>query len=519
MATVRTAYEWFLESARAYPELTALRVDAADCSYRQLHLASARVASQVLAEHADRPRRVGVVATRALGTYVAYLAGLRLGAAVVPLNSEFPLARNSVVAAAAGLDVLLSPAETAGYAAELGEAVGMRPIVLAGSEELTWTGSESDLGEPHLADVDDIAYILFTSGSTGAPKGVPIKHSCLSSYLSHVIPHYCAGPGMRVTQMADLTFDLSAYPLFVAWGSGGAVIVPSREDLLEPVRHVVGDRITHWLSVSSVVSLAQQLQNLPPGSMPDLRWSLFLGEPLTVDQARIWYEAAPNSTLENLYGPTEVTISCTAYRLSSEPSEWPEVNGTVSIGGPYPEVECLVVDEAGHRADEGELLLRGPQRFDGYLDRTLNAGRFAYWDGERARIYDGAQELTAAHWYRTGDRVRIVGGELFHLGRIDNQLKICGYRIEPGEIEATLRRHPAVDEAVVVPRAVDGDVELAAAYVGRPAAANELAEYLRNHLPGHMVPSCIARLPEFPRNVNGKVDRPRLTSEAVNWTG
>jgi amino acid adenylation domain-containing protein len=525
MAPARTVDEWLARTCRDHPAQLALRVGGGDFTYEDLDVASTRAASDILDFGLGWPRRVGVIASRTFGTYVAYAATLRLGATVVPLNRDFPLNRNASIVQAAGLDLLVCAAQDSDVAAALGAATGLRWLALPAEHELLARENRrlaGRVGPPGTgADdrADDLAYILFTSGSTGTPKGVPIKHSCVSAYLVHNIPYFQAGPGARITQTSDLTFDLSGFALFVAWGSGAAIVVPGKTDLLEPARHVQENQISHWLSVPSVVSLAHQLQNLPPDSMPTLRWSLFVGEQLTTEQASAWREAAPGSTLENLYGPTEVTISCTSYRLPAQPAAWPVVNGTVPIGRPYPEVECVVVDDDGVESRDGELLLRGAQRFDGYLDPALNRGRFARWDGGRYQPYDGVAELTAEDWYRTGDRVRVEHGELFHLGRLDNQVKVRGYRIEPGDIEAALREHPSVDQAVVVPCVADDGVDLAAAYTGAPVGRDELAELVKSRLPDYMVPEFFVWMGTLPLTVNGKVDRARLTAETLTWTG
>lgn len=517
MASEQSIYQWFLRSARRYPGQPAIIVGGAEFNYRQLHLAAIRAARLMLRAGDGRPKRVGVVVGRNLGTFAGYLGAQRLAAAVVPLNSDFPVARNVAAVQAADLDVLVTPHESRAIGEALAAASGARSVVLPENEPLVGPLAAEPVDHlPYPAMPDDLAYILFTSGSTGAPKGVPIRHASVSAYVEYNVDLYEVGPTSRLALTSDLTFDLSGFALFLAWAGASAIVIPEKPQLLEPAQFVDDYGITHWLSVPSVVSLARQLETLPPDSMPTLRWSLFIGEPLTIDQALAWYEAAPYSTVENLYGPTEVTISCTSYRLPADPASWPSVNGTVPIGAPYPVVECLVVDESGRLSDEGELLLRGVQRFDGYLNPALNAGRFAFWDGATAQPYDGSTELTAEHWYRSGDRVRYQHGELFHLGRVDNQLKVRGYRIEPGDIEAVLRTHPAVNDAVVVPTGNSADeLELAAMYTGRPAGSNELTEYLAERLPAHMVPERFTWLSAFPLNVNGKVDRGRLIADAT----
>jgi amino acid adenylation domain-containing protein len=347
---------------------------------------------------------------------------------------------------------------------------------------------------------DALAYILFTSGSTGRPKGVPITHRNVGAYLRHAIPLYGLGPGARLSHAFELTFDSSVHDLFAAWGSGATLVVAPRKELLDPARHVGERGITHWSSVPSVVSLARRHGLLRPGSMPGLVCSAFMGEQLLRDQAAAWRAAAPNGAIHNAYGPTEATINCAGYRLPDDPAAWPRTaNDTVPIGELYPGVEGLVLDESGRPAASGELLVRGAQRFGGYLDPRDDAGRFAGFDGE------------SAGWYRTGDRVRVEDGRLVHVGRLDRQVKLHGYRIELGEIEVVLRRHPRVRDAAVV---AGGDAGgLHAVYTGAPVDGAELARYVRASLPDYMVPGDFTRADALPLNVNGKVDYRRLTAE------
>ncbi|HET6500051.1 MAG TPA: AMP-binding protein, partial [Amycolatopsis sp.] len=364
------------------------------------------------------------------------------------------------------------------------------------------------------ADERDIAYILFTSGSTGAPKGVRIEHRNVNAYLEHVIPRYEAGPGARFSQFFDLTFDPSVYDMFTAWGSGATLVVPTRNDLLSPVRFVNSRRVTHWNSVPSVISFALRLRKLDPASMPTLRWSLFCGEPLTLQQAAAWQAAAPEAVLENIYGPTEMTVTCVEHRLPRERRDWARpANGTVPIGTVYSGLEAVVLDERGRPAAEGELCLRGPQRFPGYLDPADNTGRFVTFDGELASEHDGSATLTDGHWYRTGDRVGRHDGALVHLGRLDHQVKIRGYRVELGEIEAVLREQPGVADAVVLTFTGEkGEVELLAAYTGDRQDEDDLLAALSRALPGYMVPRTLTAFEAFPLNQNGKIDRRALSS-------
>ncbi|MBG0813146.1 amino acid adenylation domain-containing protein [Planomonospora sp. ID82291] len=505
----RTLHQWFADSAARHGERVALEVGGGRHTYAELEALSRRLAAEIAAACGGPPARVGLYAARSLLAYAGYLAIQRLGAAAVPLNPSAPAARNRAVAAAAGLDLVLADA-------------ALRPPVPPAAT-LAVRLDRLDAPPRTVPDAlpagpDDLAYVLFTSGSTGAPKGVPVRHRSVDAYLSHVVPRYGLGPGCRLSQMFDLTFDLSVFDMFAAWGSGATLVVPAPYDLLKPVAFAAREELTHWFSVPSVVSLAMRLRRLAPGAMPSLRWSLFCGEPLTLRQAGAWRSAAPGSVLENLYGPTELTVSCTQYRLPADPERWPETaNGTVPIGTPYPRAEHLVVDGAGRPAAEGELLLRGVQRFPGYADPGVNPGRFARFDGGAAHDAATAGETVAPDlWYRTGDRVAWHDGVLVHLGRLDQQVKISGHRVEPGEVEAALRGRPGVVEAVVLAvHGPDGEPCLAAACTGTGLDPVALVRGVAEVLPGYMVPRSVTVLDELPLNANGKIDR-RATAAVLD---
>ena len=487
--------EFVAATVRRYPRLLALEVDGKTYTYRELWDLAGRLAHALAA--ATDSERIGLCANRSLRAYAGYLAILRLGRTVVPMNPAFPSARTITVATACGIDTVIVD-ETADPALTADLAVaGIRPYTENGQ-----AGTEPG---PHTPA--PIAYILFTSGSTGRPKGVPLPHSCLIDYVDYVIDRYEIGPGARMSQTFDLTFDPSVFDLFAAWGAGATLVVPRRSELSSPTEFVNRAGITHWFSVPSVAAVARQFGNLAPGSMPSLRWSMFCGEQLTLDQAAAWRAAAPGSVVENTYGPTELTISCSNFRLPRDPAAWPETsNGTVPIGPVYPHLEQLIVDPDGRPAETGELIVRGSQRFAGYLDPADNGGRFVAFDGQTAGDWPLDRPLTAEAYYRTGDLVRQELTGLVHLGRIDRQVKINGYRIELGEIEHALRRHPAVAEAVAL--AVDGSLILF--YVGERLADATVKETIGQTLPRYMVPARVIYLDRLPLNPNGKVDHGQL---------
>lgn len=506
-AVPATLDAWFTRTAHRFADACALEVGGVGLTYGRLAALAEHVAARI--RTAAAPTAVALVASRSVAAYAGYLAALRAGAAVVPLSLDAPPGRGVAMCRAAGAGAVVVDARGAGTGGEVARSLGVPVIDLTG--DLWWDRlPAADAVATPGTGPDDVAYVLFTSGSTGRPKGVPIRHRQLADYLVHCTRRYEIAPGCRVSQTFELSFDPSVFDMFVTWAGGGTLVVPRREEILTPARFVAERRVTHWFSVPSVISLARRLRGLPAASMPDLRWSLFAGEQLTLDQAAAWADAAPRSVVENLYGPTEATITCTAYRLPADRARWPStVNATVPIGRPHPHLEVVVHDGEG-MADEGELWVRGSQRFTGYLDPADDAGAFA----PAASAPAAGPGSGGAAWYRTGDRVHRQDGELVHLGRTDDQVKIGGFRVEPGEVEGVLRSCPGVHDVAVVAVAADdaagGRLELHAAYTGERRGEDELTEHVRHRLPAYMVPAWLHHLPRLPVNANGKVDRRRL---------
>ncbi|MFG3077416.1 AMP-binding protein [Streptomyces sp. NPDC048225] len=494
-----TLWDRFVRTAHHHPGRPALTAGTETLSYERL-LACAETLVARLCADAPAPGRVGLLALRTPATYAAYLAVQRLGAAVVPLNPAAPPGRNETVVRQSGATVVL--ADAAGDAGPAGRAAPVVPVAL------TDAAAGPDIAHLSGPNPSDTAYILFTSGSTGRPKGVVIRHANTDAYLDHAVARTGAGPDSRLSQTFDLTFDPSVFDMFVAWSTGAHLVVPVRDELLDPAGFVARHELTHWFSVPSVVSLAARLRRLAPGTMPTLRWAAFAGEPLTLRQARAWAVAAPAARLENLYGPTELTVTCTGYRLPADPARWPDHrNGTLPIGTAHPGAETLVVDERMRPAEEGELLVRGAQRFPGYLDPADDVDRFAGGDAAAGLTPYNGGPLTDAHWYRTGDRVVRDGDGLVHLGRLDSQVKISGYRVELGEIEQALRSLPGVVDAVVVVRDERAGTVLEAVHTGDGGDPAALSAALHERLPAYMVPRTLLHLPELPLNLNGKTDR------------
>jgi amino acid adenylation domain-containing protein len=354
----------------------------------------------------------------------------------------------------------------------------------------------------------DIAYLLFTSGSTGVPKGVPVTHGNAVYFMNVVSQRYGIRPEDRFSQTFDQTFDLSVFDLFMAWSNGACVYAMSTVDLLSPTRFINKNQITVWFSVPSVPAHMCQRNTLLANSLPSLRWSLFCGEPLLQRSAEMWQQAAPNSVVENLYGPTELTIACFVHRWDPDRSPSLCRNGVVPIGRPYPGLAALVVDEQLNPVPDGEtgeLCVNGPQTTPAYwMAPEITAQRY---------VDLSVSELQTRRFYRTGDLVmKLPDGTYVFLGRADHQIKVLGHRVELGEIEAALRRHPGVEHAVAFgwPVRSHSAQGIVAFISGSVPDIEALLSVARVELPAYIVPHKIHLLDQMPLNANGKVDREKL---------
>jgi len=501
----------FLRGLAIAPHATALRVGERLLSYQELHETALAWAGALLAAD-ERPAAVGVLADKGVTAYAGILAGLYAGTTVVPLNPRFPTARTRRMLEVSGAAALI--ADESGLSA-LAEAYGsgLRVPVLAPGRDGTGGGRFRELplraadaqAAPCPVSPSDTAYVLFTSGSTGQPKGVPISHGSTHHYFQLLDKRYDFHSGDAFSQTFDVNFDCAMFDMFCAWGAGASLHpVPARA--YRDLPGFFAERgMTVWFSTPSAIALTRRMGGLVPDAMPTLRWSLFAGEGLRADDAADWQAAAPRSAVENLYGPTELTVTVTGHRWSAESSPALCGNGLVPIGRLHEGHELVLLDEDGRpgAGPEGELCVTGPQMTAGYLDPEDNPGRFL--------------EHAGRTWYRTGDRVRVLdGGELLYLGRLDAQVQIQGWRVELAEVEHAVRACDGVQDAVAVTRPAHNSAELVVFYTGTPTPGARLAARLRDLLPHGMVPRHFRHVAEFPLNSNRKIDRARLAREALD---
>ena len=508
-----------VEQGRRTPALLALSADGFDLSYGELIDRAGRLAAALAGHGIGRGSRVGILGSRSLIAVEAVLAVAWAGAAYVPLGLTWPEARLDAALIFAGLDAmvvdergraLLTPSLVASTPLLVlpGEAAGSAlpgvpggPVLQLGS-----LPDGADLPEPAALAADDLAYVIFTSGTTGVPKGVMVPTGSVAAYLAALGRRKAMTPEDRASQFTELSFDPSLGEIFVPWGVGASLHVVPAVSRISPVRFIRERRLTIWGSAPAAIAWLRDTRALQPGSLPGLRYSSFGGEPLPLASVLAWQAAAPNSVVDNLYGPTEATVDCAGQRI--EPGAAPIVTpggGVLGHRPARPGPEHSVIRPArpplAPRAT-GELAIAGRQLSLGYLGAPeLTAERFPAIDGKR--------------WYLTGDlAMQDERGVFHHLGRIDNQIKIHGHRVELEDVEAQLRAVAGCDQVAAVAWPVaDGVARAIVGFVaGSALPPGRIREALRGCLPPHMVPAAIHALGALPLAASGKLDRRALVA-------
>ena len=500
---LRCVHELVAEQARRTPEAVAVAYGDDELTYGELERRANRLAHR-LAELGVGPNvPVAIAAERSVELVTAVLAILKAGGAYVPVDPAYPPERQAFMLTDAGVPVVLTQAR---LAADLPEH-SAQVVCLDVDLDLERFPAE----EPPRSGVglDDLAYVIYTSGSTGRPKGVAMGHRPLANLITWQLENFSPPGPARTLQFASLSFDVAFQELFSTLCSGGALQLLTEGDrrdpqaLLQLLRTKQVQRLfIPFVGLQSLCETAEQ-QEL---SVPDLREVMTAGEQLKATPSiRRFFARHPDCRLTNQYGPTESHV-VTTLPLDERPDLWPALP---PIGRPIANAKVHVLDRHLQPVPvgvAGELCLGGVAVAQGYLHRPeLTDERF---------VPDPFSQEPGSRLYRTGDLARYhADGVVEFLGRFDHQFKVRGYRIEPGEVEEALRKHPQVREALVVARADGGGEGQLVAYVvgSNPApAASELRDLLQRSLPEYMVPSAFVALEAFPLNPNGKVDRPAL---------
>ncbi|MGM0506333.1 MAG: amino acid adenylation domain-containing protein [Bacteroidota bacterium] len=523
-------YDWAREQAVRNGNRIAITLYDENITYRELENRSNGLAERLTLSGLKPGDRVGLLLEKTPATIVAMLGISKAGGVYVPLDIHSPQARLQLIIQAANLQYLF-----------LGDHdSGLYPSLIAAQPDLRflpwiwWSQNSCPYTEKNpplfcLSDAtplalcpkdgirnpDHPAHILFTSGSTGQPKGVVITHRNIETFIEWAVRYFDMKPGEHTSCHSPFHFDLSTFDIYGAFASGARLHLVPKEISIHPRKlsdFILQNRLNQWFSVPSVLSYLARFQAIPSGGFPDLKRLLWCGEVFPIPALQYWMRSLPHVTFTNLYGPTEATIASSYHTLAAIPEERTEV----PIGRACDGEKLLVLNASLQPVQPGEvgdLYIGGSGLSPGYWrDESKTAAAFIRYtdaDGRTERIY------------KTGDLASLDhdGLVLFH-GRSDDQIKSRGYRIELGEIEAALGNDEGtLREYAVVPIRKGGfeGTSIGCAYVAAGCEQRDLAPLLKDnlskHLPLYMIPQFWKAYDTLPRNANGKIDRKALSNE------
>jgi amino acid adenylation domain-containing protein len=498
--------EMFERQAERTPDAVAVEQfgTEAKLSYRDLNGRANQLAARLLALGVGPEVICGIHLERSPELVIAILAVLKAGGAYLPIDPSYPAERRAYMMRDAAVPVLLTSSKLASKFQIDGPA---KTICLDTEWESIATQPEANLLSK--GDLDQLAYVIYTSGSTGRPKGTLITHRGLTNYLCWSLDAYEVAAGSGAPLNLAIGFDATITSLFPPLLTGGSVVLLPEEEGIEALQKaLISERQFSLVKITPAhLEMLGHMGRLEAFARAANRFVIG-GEALRGDVVEQWRQYAPDIRLINEYGPTETVVGCCVYEVKHS------ITGSVPIGRPIANTSLYVLD--GNRNPvpvgvAGELYIGGAGVARGYLNQPeLTQSRF---------VPDPFAKESGARLYRTGDLVRYLpDGNLEFLGRADAQVKVRGYRIEPGEVESVLTSHPLVNEAAVVAAAgPDGSPFLACYFVpdGAAPAGAELHAYLAKQLPEYMVPAVFIPMEALPLTANGKLDRSALPRPVV----
>jgi amino acid adenylation domain-containing protein len=500
-------HQLFEQNAERLATADAVWASGKKLTYAELNNRANQVAHRLRELGVGRNTAVGLCLGRSTNMIVSLLGILKAGGAYVPLNFEHPAARLAHQLTEAGAPVLLTQEDLVDRMPEFGG------VTVCLDRDAETIDAQPTTNPDNVNEPDDLVYVMYTSGSTGLPKGVAVTHRNLANYTAHMLRKFAAadaGEPLQYAAASAISTDLGNTSVFPALAGGGTLHLIGHEASMDGsvfaqyvAEHPIDVLKITPSQIGGLIATADIRSILPR------RWLVTGGEALSWELARQVLEAG-SCPLLNHYGPTETTVGSCTYDVDAIDEQRA---GTVPIGRPIANTRAYVVDGQLQPLPvgiAGELCIGGVGVAKGYVGQEeLTAAAF---------VSDPFADADGARMYRTGDRVRFLpDGNVEFLGRIDEQVKIRGYRVEPGEVDRTLLRHPAVTRAAVVPREdAHGDLRLVAYLVASPApSAVELQAFLAETLPDYMIPSAFVLLDDLPLTASGKIDRKSLPDPAT----
>ena len=517
MYSAQSLVEFLERSAQVRPDaVAAVEPGAGEIRYHELAELSDRLRDRLVELGVRRGDRVGIYLHKSIDSLACIFGILKAGAAYVPVDPGAPATRCAYILNDCAVRVVIVEQDLAGPLTVELNRLGADPARIAldgvgggaSLREALHTGSP--VAETASQQLDDLAYILYTSGSTGKPKGVMLTHRAAISFVDWCSEVLLPEPDDRFSSHAPFHFDLSILDIYVPVKHGAAVVLISEETGKDPLKLaplIADSRITIWYSTPSILSFLAQFGRMEKYDYATLRTVLFAGEVFPIKHLRRLKTILPEPDYYNLYGPTETNV-CNYHPI---PVEIPEDRETpYPIGKACSHYRIRVLDETGAATStgtEGELCASGPGMMEGYWnlpERTATA----FWIDEAGN-----------RWYRTGDIVVEEDGVYVYVSRRDRMVKKRGYRVELGEIESGLYRHPVVREAAVIALQDDDYGVRTVAFLSckgdEPPSLLELKRFCMEHLPSYMVPDIFRFLPVLPKTSTDKIDYQSLKDLAV----
>jgi len=473
---------------------TAIICDGKKYSYAVLRKTVFSIAADV-DEYNDKI--IGVYTDNSFYTYASILAVLLTKKCFIPLNSKFPTDKLKKIIRSAGVKKILCHDNSI---EELNLKLGENYDFITNDLKVT----SVDKMDFNLFREDEtlLAYILFTSGSTGEPKGIPITIKNFNSLLTSLENYFDFKKINIILQTFELSFDVSLAVTFMALSNNKTLVINKLDGIipLDAFKHVLDYNIDTLVLAPSVVSLLERYRVIPQNKLPLVTTTIFTGEALSQKTSRKWIDTCPNSEIYNAYGPTESTVWSHISEVTKTSGNGFNTKSDFHlIGKSLSEVKHSILKDLNSKIDIGELLLSGNQIFKRYWSNNI-------------KTQESIIKIDGVLWYKTGDKVEInSAGEVLYINRLDYQVKINGYRVELGEVEAALRKQISSSEVVVI---TDGensaDNDYLIAFVSEKVNEDILLKSLRESLPFYMIPKKIIYLETFPLNSNGKIDRNAL---------